>query len=526
MKNLSRRCFIKSTFYSVGCLVTGVKPVFASVSPENNPEKTKLLLSWQKKAREAFHKQEYGKSIGFYKKLINKAPGEIAYYDGMKKSLEKLGKHEEIVAYYKYGIERNPQRVEFLNRLAKYYRETFAGNKKLAAGFEKAEEEDSLLQSSIRLSRMAIERDSRKRFLYFELLEALYVKYLLEVQTKSPLLRGDDLTKGEEDTLVRLVTPYIPDWMAIKFPGRRTRSLPVLPYTDEEMLVRIDQKRRRVLYIESEIEQRARDLADIRKKYQARICERCVINKEHENAYTGASEILTINPEETNLLGVVKKQWQKEERYDLIINLYKELRPHRNGFWTTAGLAKASRLQGGIQETELLYHSLKLVAGTLNGKKTGIIWGGLAQCALQEHRYEDARRIILEAMEFIKGVTGASLFLFFLYAKSYAMQNRPEEAVEILHKIADPLWVTDHTDMIYRYIAPDAETDPDLYCLHVSFKANVPVSIEEKIKVWCEIAKVHLEGGNREGVLQALTEIDNLWPSHPFVVRVGSLVGR
>lgn len=526
MKNISRRGFIKSTFYSVGCFVTGAMPASASVPAEGQKEGTDHLFFLQKQAREAFYKREFGKSVGLYKRLITKKPDEIAYYDGIKKGLEKLGKDKEIVVYYKYGIEKNPQRVEFLNRLAKYYRETFAGNKKLAAELEKTEREDSLLQSSIRLSKIAIERDSRKRYLYFELLEALYIKYLLSGQTEKLLLRSDDLTKGENDDLIGLVTPYISDWMAIKFPAQvRARSLPVLPYTDEEMLVRIDQKRRRVLYVESEIKQRARDLAAIRKKYQARICERCVINREHDAAFIKVGEILTTNPDETNILGVVKKQWARDGRYDLITNLYTELRETRNGFWTVAGLAKAMRLDNRIPKAELLYKSLLLITDTLNGKRTGIIWGGIAQCALQESRYDDARRSILGAMEWIKGVTGASLFLFFLYAKSYAMENQPDVAIEILHKIIDPLWQENTSDPIYRYIAPDPEEHPDLYCLQATFKKNVPFAIEEKIKVWCEIAKISLERGNKEEVKLALTEIDELWPFHPFVVRVGDLVG-
>ena len=204
--------------------------VFATPKASKNVQD---LLEIQKKARTAYYKQEHDYSAKLYKSLIEKKSSDIAYYDGLRKNLKRMKNETEIVSSLKSGIEKNPDNPLFYNRLAKYYREVSTGNRKTEKVLAPIEETEDLLERSIEISAQAIDKDSTKKYLYYELLESLYARQQREDEESSSRARA--LTSGSvpffiDEKYRSLIAPYYPEWSRLKFPAaitpRAVRPLP------------------------------------------------------------------------------------------------------------------------------------------------------------------------------------------------------------------------------------------------------------------------------------------------------------
>lgn len=525
MKNTSRRTFLKQIFWGAGAMYISAHglSVFATPKASKNVQD---LLEIQKKARTAYYKQEHDYSAKLYKSLIEKKSSDIAYYDGLRKNLKRMKNETEIVSSLKSGIEKNPDNPLFYNRLAKYYREVSTGNRKTEKVLAPIEETEDLLERSIEISAQAIDKDSTKKYLYYELLESLYARQQREDEESSS--RAHALTSGSvpffiDEKYRSLIAPYYPEWSRLKFPAaitpRAVRPLPpdlIQNVKDEELLLeKVDMKQRRPLYIESEIKQRKEGISLYKKQVNVRMCRKKILQEDNiEEAVVLTKNILRSFPGETDILGFTVNACEKRKRYDLIVSIYEDRATYHNNFWTQAGLAKAYRKSGQFAKAESIYKSFD-TSESWTTKQLGVIYGGLAQCAIALDRAPQAEIYIEEALKRTYGLGGGSLFFFFLYLQLLIINDKFSSAEMLLLNLLSTQPVTSASG-ITRYIWPDKDADPDIYTMHQLYKPKtVPKGVT--IQILCELAKLYKEYGETVKFTETLNRITALDPENSFV---------
>ena len=534
MKTFTRRKFLKNVLCGVGLAILGTRTsmLFAHSSTESSSrnQASDDLLQLFGQARKLFSQKRFAESEALYRQMLDSLPAHISVYDCFKNLLAWESRTDEIIPYYKSAIEKYPSRVDFYDRLAKTYREIAAGNKKMEQQVCRLEGRDDLIETAIGWYNRAIQQDPGKKFLYFGLLDTLCARSRSKNKKAASKGRSAFPAGGlpEMDDLQRRLTePYIREWLDRKNPveaesAGKMRVIASYPVQIQRQIEKITDKTRKTLYDPLDIESRAREMKLAIKRLNMKLHAYYIREKKWEELTTHTLSMLRDNPEETSVLGIAKKNLQKYIRPDLELHLYTERVKWYDDFWTKAGLAKAYLHDGDIVRAKESIERLPAGGILRVGKKVDLIHRGLCDCAVAVGDYATGKESLLKGIAATSGIGGIATSLLFKYAECLCLENKNQQAVELLRKRLDPNQASNVADPVLKYIAPDMGTSTELYYLHQFHNRQKAMHTEEKVSIWCAIAKIRRKAGDKSGLDQACREIEVLIPSHPFVRKIQS----
>lgn len=493
--NFNRRKFLKTSLYSLGSLallsfpskIKAASP--QQVSPSNSGADAHLLY---KQAKEFFYKKEYTASAQLYEQLLAAYPERLVYYDGYARVLGAQQKSLAATELFRQGMLSNPSNPHFKHRFALRLRNLCTGNHKAELEFINKYGQDNLMNLSAAL-----------------MLEVAAVKpvkgYLMDLRDYPAIVgRINENLRKKQKTEINLESSTAEQIAGVSaaveqmWDETRKSRRPLVKNVDEEV-TKINGKGRRNLYFEVEKKSRGNGVKKAKKeRWKKALLENMKTgNTSQVDKY--AANILTDSINDTDTVGRTRKYFKKNENFDRLIllnkNLYAANPTYGNALASASVLIRYGNPGADLKEAKRLLAVVKPYAVTLPAVNAASYFLASAKASMKENQPGPARKTLLEGMELFDGRGGLSYSMMELYALTYLNTN-PEKGAAIMNALAGK-GLKDINPPIKNYLSVQLDT------------GGKEQSTEEKIKILIALSKLQKKSGNN-GYHQTISEINAL----------------
>lgn len=274
-------------------------------------------------AKVAFFKKEYALAESLYLQCISLVPSQIQYYDGLQNAYAVLEKNLQVVQLFKNGIDANPSKVVFYDRLATTLVRVELGNRALLPQVHELFGGTALLDEAISLYNQAINIDSTKNYLKKGLDRIVYLK---AINTNTIYAHDNAALKANKKTNKQ---KYLS-----RFDG----------FTNEELLGIIndmDSKKRHELFDSVDIGKRTRSLIKEKKAILKTLVDRHYTNKDYSSTIDYTKAMYNLDKSDPKSMKLLSMLYGKIEDYDSLVMLKRDWHTTKNDAWSKLGLIHA-----------------------------------------------------------------------------------------------------------------------------------------------------------------------------------------
>lgn len=279
-------------------------------------------------AKEAFYKKDFDTAEKNYLKCIELAPADIRFYDNLQNVYTTQNKYLLAVQLFKQGLENNPEKIAFFDRLAKTLTQLAVGNKKIAKVYANSLNTSSLLEDAKSLYEKAIAIDTKKEYLKIGLNKT---SYLIGINAANTNANGDIQRKARKKANRKLAK----------------ENTTYANLTTDELLAKlnsIDAKKRNQLYADHDIATRKAAIDKQKKRLYSRLVDKHYVSKDFEATINYAQMRYSIDKQDTESYRSLKHLYKKNKRFADLVSLSVERNNIKNDVWSKLGLVNAMEL--------------------------------------------------------------------------------------------------------------------------------------------------------------------------------------
>ena len=508
MKDIDRRQFLRSLFAGSSALLISSSILGATAATTSETPVSSVDPALARQAKQAFYRKNYELAEMLYKQLIELEPGNIAHYDGLGKVYNARQQLFLTASLYKQGLEKNSGNAVFYDRLARSVKTVAMGSQPEEKRYKGKFGSEDLLLAALGIYIMAIPKFPGDRSLR------------LGLKDTARSFNVRKALKRLNDKLTPALTAGIQQYLASVKDNRgkpENTGGASVEETVSRKIARMESKTRRELYFDKEKENRQTTMLKQKKTWQALDVKNSLASGNTARAKEQIEKVLEEHPEETHLVGVLRKQARKMQDKNTMVAFYEEQYRLKKDFWTTIGYAtvlKKMDPKKNYVKIKSLYEEAEALASK-SGKERGVLYNGNALACLEAGKFSECRSEVMKAMEQTNGCGNISLKLSISYAKSYAEENDYETAFRLLKMLKGEIRDVEIDNDIVRYIQPDPERDETIYRMHQLFPHERTKA--EKLDVLYAVAKIQDKQGDREAFGQTLEEIKTIDPGNQFI---------
>ena len=372
-------------------------------------------------AKKAFYKKQYNKAETSYLECIRLAPADIRFYDNLQNVYASQNKILLATQLFKIGLEANPTKIAFYDRLAKTLMQLAIGNQKIGKAYNNTLDSSSLLSDAEQLYLQAIAIDSEKAYLTIGLEK---VRYKQSINAATSNANSNVVLK------------------AIKKANRAQNKIRYEYSTNQEVfdkITSIDSRKRNTLYLEKDIEQREQSIIREKKTLYTLLLRRQIADKNYPLAIYYANKSYELDPTDSGSIQSLKQLYIKTKQFTILVKLLKDYDAIKNTAWSKLGIIHAIWLgykhdASDININEAITLSTNLLSDTLITKVQRVnIAIQLNKIYLKQGRFQDSERLILDLItnQNIKNKKNR-IMLADSYVSIFIRSNRLEEAKGML----------------------------------------------------------------------------------------------
>lgn len=527
----NRRKFLKAAALSIGSVSITSIP-FIAKAEQKMITKTPISssLSLKRKAAEAFYKKEYDIAQNLYETLIKENPSDISCYDGLSKVFNHKSDYLSAIRIFKQGLDLNETNPVFYDRLAKALSRLSLGSLKQ----EKIYNGGNLFEESAHLYLKAISIAPDKKYLRLGLLDTIQD---LSVKNKQLISIGKTGIDISSDLLTEIEnkTDAYKSFRLKKYTHKIISSLSVKQL--ENNITRLESKKRRKLYFDSEIQERYHSMQKTQKMFLSTLFYKAIEQNDITKTIDLFDKIKKCDARDTHIKGKTVKFLTKQERYSDIVNLYESQKIVSP--WEIVGLSKAILLKSekennlsDIMQSIQLYQELQQL--NINNLKLNFsIYNGLGECYLILKNYNKCRQTYLQGIE-KTGYGHISESLCVKYAESYLSEGKVELAEILLISLKGTSVNEDKTSVINdnlimdtiekvkqekKWVRDNGLSKNRKSKQHTTYRISDTTKVSElqNLNILYSLAKLYEKTGNTNALNQTLSEIQEQSSSNPFL---------
>lgn len=505
-KDFSRREFLRYALMSSGTFFVAFTPLksLASLTTAGNNTSTTTAIdaaNLNKQAKLLFYQKKYAEAIVLYQQLITAFPSRISYYDGYARALGAEQKSLETAELYRQGLIKNASNVIFMHRLSLQMRNLCTGNKKAELAFVSKYGTSNLFEAATQLMLDAVNENKKKKKnktnkgLYLDLRDTLKTidqqnKRLQRL--KQPLI---DLPQSMKTEIQDLTAMHEKQWTL-----NRNRHKSHMSDDADANVDKIDKKYRRNLYDETEKKLRHQSIKKIRKQQHTKVLNDNIKNKNINKAEKYGMKILADNVNDTNTIGRLRNHYRKSKAHDRLIALNRYLYLNNEDIPNTLMYAHVLIRydKTALAEVAGLLDKVKDYVNTLPLVNKVCYYEAMAELNIRNGNRQQARTLLVEALDKFDGMGGGSFSLLNKYANSYTGDNL-SKGENILKALCGADF-TPTDDPVWKYVQN--------YIVY-SAKNKMGKNTMEQIKLYTALAKLQKKSGSA-GYGSTLATINDL----------------
>lgn len=490
-KDFSRRDFLRYALMSSGTFFvafTPLKSLASLTTAGNNPITAIDAANLNKQAKLLFYQKKYAEAIALYQQLITAFPSRISYYDGYARALGAEQKSLETAELYRQGLIKNASNVIFMHRLSLQMRNLCAGNKKAELAFVSKYGPSNLFEAATQLMLDAVNENKKKnkkktnKGLYLDLRDTLKTidKQNKRLQRlKQPLI---DLPQSMKAEITNHTSVYEKQWAL-----NRNKHKSNMSDDADANIDKIDKKVRRELYDLTEKKIRLQTTKKIRKQQFMNALSESIKNKNTNKVEKYGMKILADHVNDTNTIGRLRNHYRKAKTHDRLISLNRYLYLNNENALSTLMYAHVLIKHDNTALTEAagLLDKVKDYVNTLPPVGMACYYRAMAELKIKEGNRQQARTLLLEAIEKFEGKGGVSFSLLDQYANTYTGDNL-SKGENILKAICG-VDFTPFDDPIWKYVQ-----NFKMYAAEDKMAKNTM----EQIKLHTALAKIQKKAGS------------------------------
>ncbi len=258
-----------------------------------------------------------------YLRCIELAPADIRFYDNLQDVYAVQKRYLEQAILFKNGLDANPTKIAFYDRLGKTLMRLAVGHKQAATSYGAQFNSNDLLADAEALYLQAINIDPTKQYLNVGL-----EKVRFKIQ--------NDATN---------VNASFNDTFQTRRKQNRTLSKSRYESLDNQQLIdalnKIDTKKRNTLYIQSDIDKRGRAITREKKAIYGLLVERLWEGQDYASALIHAQARYDLDKTDARSMRYLARLYRRTNDYGGFISLKREYNDLKNTVWSQLGLMKA-----------------------------------------------------------------------------------------------------------------------------------------------------------------------------------------
>ncbi|MFC2103749.1 hypothetical protein ACFLS4_00160 [Bacteroidota bacterium] len=442
------------------------------------------LMDLANQARELFFMRKFDESEKIYLQIIESRPGEILFYEGLKKVYGAQNKDLLIAELFRKGWLLNQNDSIFCAKFANELAKLALSNKKHSTEFVEKYGVDNILDESISLFNQSISYNPENSFARRNLnhtVEAKQNLHEIEREEKKRYKRKKNFTNKSYGN-----------------------------FSETKILNRLEQiknKERRTLYFEDEVICRDENLKKSEKKIYQALYKKHRRKKDFSSAENFMLKIYELDKNDTNIIGEIRKFYKKQKDYNKLVSFSRDVLKDKNDFWSYVALAKSLRLayentnsKAQLEESISIYNHLK---DNWAGEFDNIdltIYDGLANCYRLNNEYYNA----IELYDYIDHNLSSSKrhiknTVCIGKAKVLLQQDNYDEAISLIER------------QLSKNI--NSEYTPSYRKASLKAKKNVQINEDmEDIVLYSFLAKANHKKGNGTEVKRLYKKIYKIQP--------------
>ena len=324
MSTVSRKEFIRlSSLAFISCLlpVNEIKSFVALAQSPANDFDTAVAKAAE--AKVLFFQKKYEAAEAFYRECISLAPGYVQFYDNLDNVLGARGEFIASVYLYKAGLERNPSKIAFYDRLARALMRLELGYRVTAEQYKMEVSSSSLLEDALALYNQAL--SLAPGTVYLEVGKAK-VQYKITIKAPEINFRTSQAqrqARKERSRSFKLM--------------RRSWSAEYL----EELLGRIGAKPRNPLYFKHQVDLREKHILKEKKDLLRLIIKRHQANNDQKAALQCVDRLLMLDNQDSLSMNLAKKILYINNKYDDYVAYKREALKNKQHIYGYLGLMDA-----------------------------------------------------------------------------------------------------------------------------------------------------------------------------------------
>jgi hypothetical protein len=445
--------------------------------------------------------------------LLEIEPCNIALYDGLRKVYGAQQRLYSIASLYKQGLAKNPNQAIFYDRLARSVKTVAMGSRQEEKLYKGKYGSEDLLLAALAIYIAAIPKFPKDKSLKLGLKD---VAHSFDVRKALNRLN---------DKLPAAALQNIQKYLASTKDERGKEEKPADASVEESVssrIFRMESKKRRELHFDKEKENRQAGMLKQKKQWRTRLIGDSFASGNMNKAKRQVEKVLKEDPNETSLIGRLKKQARKAKDKNIVVSFYEEQYKTKKDFWTITGYAVALRnqnLRQNFNKIMSLYDEASAKAPK-STKELAALYSGRTFTYLETGRFNECRQEVLKAMKITNGCGNLSLKLSINYAKSYAGEKNYATALGLLKMLKGEMGEGNgetSDNAIIRYIQPDPEKDEEIYMMQRLFPHERTKT--EMLDILYATAKIQNKQGDSEALRQTLEEIKTIEPNNPFALK-------
>jgi len=298
---------------------------FSLISKKNNynREDYQTAKDLAAQAKVAFFKNEYALAESLYLQCISLVPSQIQYYDGLQNVYAVLEKNLQVVQLFKNGIDVNPSKVVFYDRLATTLVRVELGNRALLPQVHELFGGTALLDEAISLYNQAINIDSTKNYLKKGLDKIVYLKTI-----------NANTIYAHENAILKANKKNNKQKYFSRYDG----------HTNVELLGIIndmDSKKRHELFDSVDIDKRTKSMIKEKKAILKTLVDRHYTNKDYSSTIDYTKAMYDLDKSDPKPMKLLSMLYSKVGNYDNLVGLKRDWHTTKNDAWSTLGLIHA-----------------------------------------------------------------------------------------------------------------------------------------------------------------------------------------
>jgi len=372
-------------------------------------------------AKKAFYEKNFAQAEQKYLECIALAPASIRFYDNLQKVYASQNKILLAAQLLKSGLEANPTKIAFYDRLAKMLMRLAIGNKKIAKAYGHSLDTSILLSDAKQLYLRALAIDSKKAYLTIGL-EKVNYKQGVSAAT----------TNAKNNVALK----------AHKKANRAHAQSRYEKFNNQELLKKIEQisaKKRTKLSTQSDIMQYDQAIIKEKKTLYTLLIHRQFTDKNYKLVLDYAKRRYAVDPMDISSIRTLKYIYVKTSQFKKLVDLVKDYDAVKNTICSKLAIIHAIWLgykkdATGLTIAEAIGLATSLLSNpaiTIEQRVNTTVM--LNKIYLKQDRFQEAETLMLDLItNYNMKQNKNRIMVANSYISVFVMSNRLEEAQQML----------------------------------------------------------------------------------------------